>query len=130
MVTLPDKSGKLKVLVGGLSVSLTKNDIYQTQSQERPKSGRTKYSTSETSVSPEISIRGLTVDEALEKVDRYLDQALLAGLSEVSIIHGKGTGTLRKRVTQFLKEHPRVEQTRLAEWDQGGMGVTIVRLKK
>ncbi|OGC76543.1 MAG: hypothetical protein A2Z27_02300 [candidate division Zixibacteria bacterium RBG_16_50_21] len=130
VVTLPDKSGKLKVLVGGLSVSLTKNDIYQTQSQERPKSGRTKYSTSETSVSPEISIRGLTVDEALEKVDRYLDQALLAGLSEVSIIHGKGTGTLRKRVTQFLKEHPRVEQTRLAEWDQGGMGVTIVRLKK
>lgn len=130
VLSWPDKSGKLKVQVGGLSVTLGVEDLYQSEEPQKPRLGKTKFTTETESVPQELSIRGMTADEALEKVDKYLDQALLAGLTEVSIIHGKGTGTLRKKVTQFLKDHPRVEDTRLAEWDKGGSGVTLVRLKK
>src|SRR3972149_5036064 len=130
VLSWPDKSGKLKVQVGGLSVTLGVEDLYQSEEPQKPRLGKTKFTTETESVPQQLRIRGMTADEALEKEDKYLDQALLAGLTEVSIIHGKGTGTLRKKVTQFLKDHPRVEDTRLAEWDKGGSGVTLVRLKK
>lgn len=77
----------------------------------------------------ELHLRGMTVDEALAKLDKYLDDALLAGLTEVRIVHGKGTGTLRGAVQRFLKEDRRVDQAHLAPAHEGGLGVTVVRLK-
>jgi len=77
----------------------------------------------------ELHLRGMTVDEALAKLDKYLDDALLAGLAEVRIVHGKGTGTLRAAVQRFLKEDRRVAQARLAPAHEGGLGVTVVRLQ-
>ena len=83
----------------------------------------------ETAAAPEIHLRGLTVEEAQEKLDKFLDKAVLTEMSQVYVIHGKGTGTLRKALTAFLKAHPAVKGVRLGDWNQGGAGVTVVQLK-
>lgn len=76
----------------------------------------------------ELHLRQLTIDEALPKLDKYLDDAFMAGLSSVSIIHGKGTGTLRQAVREQLAHHPLVASYRPAVYGEGGEGVTIVEL--
>jgi DNA mismatch repair protein MutS2 len=129
VASLPDRGGKVKVLAGGVSLTVSKNDLYEVKTESRTKAGITKLISETEAVSPELSVRGMTSDEAIEKVDKYLDQVLLAGLNEVYIIHGKGTGTLRRKIAEFLKSHPRVEESHLAEWDQGGAGVTVVKLR-
>ncbi len=80
-------------------------------------------------VSPSIDVRGQTVDEAIPKIDHYLDEAALTGLSSVTVIHGKGTGALRRGVHEFLATHPHVGAFRLGERGEGNSGVTIVDLK-
>jgi DNA mismatch repair protein MutS2 len=80
-------------------------------------------------VSPEIHLRGMTIEEATETLDKSLDRALVAGLHQVYVIHGKGTGTLRRFLTEYLKKHPDVDSLRLGDWNEGGAGVTIVKLK-
>ncbi len=80
------------------------------------------------SVSSEVDLRGMNADEALNVLDRYLDEALLAKLSSVRIIHGKGTGVLRKAVGQHLKRDKRVKSVRLGVYGEGEDGVTIAEL--
>ncbi len=80
-------------------------------------------------VSPSIDVRGQTVDEAIQKVDHYLDEAALTGLFSVTVIHGKGTGALRRGVHEFLATHPHVGSFRLGARGEGNSGVTIVELK-
>lgn len=77
----------------------------------------------------EIDVRGMTLDEAVLETDKYLDDAFLSGLTEVSIIHGKGTGVLRAGIQDFLKKHHHVEAYRLGRYGEGESGVTIVTLK-
>ncbi|MGD8967478.1 MAG: endonuclease MutS2 [Anaerolineae bacterium] len=77
-----------------------------------------------------IDLRGSTVDETLQRLDRYLDQAMRAGLPQVRIIHGKGTGALRRAVRQFLADHPLVSDYQAADHREGGEGVTISHLVK
>ena len=79
-------------------------------------------------VSREIDIRGMNNEEASYVLEKYLDDAALAGLDSVSIIHGKGTGALRKGVQTFLAAHPRVKGISIAEVNQGGTGVSVVKL--
>ncbi len=79
-------------------------------------------------VAASLSLRGQTVDEALPEVDRYLDEAVLARLPQVTLIHGKGTGTLRRAVQDFLRGHPHVRAFRLGNPAEGGEGVTVVAL--
>ena len=81
------------------------------------------------SVSPEIMLRGQRVEDALQALDRYLDDACLAGLERVRVIHGKGTGVMRRAVWEFMRRHPAVASLELAEPGEGGEGATIVRLK-
>jgi len=76
----------------------------------------------------EVHLRRLTIDEALIKLDRYLNDAFMAGLYQVRIIHGKGTGTLRQAVGEQLTKHPLVKSYRPAGYGEGGAGVTIVEL--
>jgi DNA mismatch repair protein MutS2 len=76
----------------------------------------------------ELDLRGQTIDEAIIGVDKYLDDALLAGYHQVNVIHGKGTGQLRKGVQDFLKKHKRVKGLRLGGAGEGGSGVTVVEL--
>jgi DNA mismatch repair protein MutS2 len=77
----------------------------------------------------EIDIRGQLVEEAEKVLDKYLDDAVITGINQVSIIHGKGTGALRTGVHQFLKNHPHVRSYRLGEFGEGDSGVTIVELR-
>ena len=79
-------------------------------------------------VTDELHLRRLTVDEALLKLDKYLNDAFVAGLYQVTIIHGKGTGTLRQVVREQLAKHPLVKSYRPGEYGEGGAGVTIVKL--
>lgn len=79
-------------------------------------------------ISPEIDLRGLTLDDALLKVDRYLDEAILAGLPYVNIIHGKGTGTLRRGIQDMLKTRKNIN-FRDGRLEEGGLGVTVVKFK-
>jgi DNA mismatch repair protein MutS2 len=79
-------------------------------------------------VSDELHLRHLTLDEALPKLDKYLNDAFMAGLYQVRIIHGKGTGTLRQAVRKKLNKHPLVDSYRHAGYGEGGAGVTIVEL--
>jgi len=75
-----------------------------------------------------LSLRGETVDEALTKLDKYLDDAFVARHGHITIIHGKGTGTLRRAVHDFLSRHPHVRAFRLGERGEGESGATVVEL--
>ena len=76
----------------------------------------------------EIHLRRLTVDEALLKLDQYLNDAFMAGLYQVRVVHGKGTGTLRQAVRKELARHPLVKSYRPGDYGEGGAGVTVVEL--
>jgi len=80
------------------------------------------------SVDRELRIRRLTVDEALFRLEQYLNDAFMAGLPSVRIVHGKGTGTLRQAVHEVLAKHPLVKSFRLGDYGEGDYGVTIVEL--
>ncbi|RKX29411.1 MAG: hypothetical protein DRP47_01835 [Candidatus Zixiibacteriota bacterium] len=80
--------------------------------------------------SPEIHLLGMTGDEACEALDKFIDKATMAGLSQIYVVHGKGTGALRRILTSFLKERSDVASIRLGNWNEGGSGVTIVKLKE
>jgi DNA mismatch repair protein MutS2 len=79
-------------------------------------------------VDDEIRLRRLTVDEALYRLEQYLDDAFMAGLPAVRIIHGKGTGTLKRAIHKILATHPLVKSFRLGDYGEGDYGVTIVEL--
>jgi DNA mismatch repair protein MutS2 len=79
-------------------------------------------------VDRELRLRRLTVDDALWRLDRYLNDAFMAGLSSVRIVHGKGTGKLRHAVHETLTRHPLVKSYRLGDYGEGDYGVTIVEL--
>jgi DNA mismatch repair protein MutS2 len=79
-------------------------------------------------LSAEINVIGCTVEEATQRVGRYLEDAMLGGLTRVRIIHGKGTGRLRRGISALLKEHPLVAGFQLASFEEGGAGATTVDL--
>jgi len=80
-------------------------------------------------VNDEIDLRGQTADEAIEAVEKYLSDAVMSGFSSVRIIHGKGTGVLRREISRYLKGHTRVKSQRLGSWNEGDTGVTVVELR-
>ena len=79
-------------------------------------------------VDRELLLRRLTVEEALDRLDQYLYDAFMAGLLSVRIVHGKGTGTLRRAVHESLARHPLVKSYRLGDYGEGDYGVTVVEL--
>ena len=79
-------------------------------------------------VGEELDLHQLTVDEALLKLDEYLHNAFLAGMIQVRVVHGKGTGTLREAVRDFLARHPLVRSSRPGAYGEGGTGVTVAYL--
>ena len=81
------------------------------------------------SVSTSVDLRGMDAEEAIYTVDKYLDDAYLGGLKEITIIHSKGTGVLRNTITDMLKRHNHVKTHRLGNYGEGGSGVTVAELK-
>jgi len=132
VVTEPDGDGDLTVQVGIMKINvnisnlrLIKNDREDIQKTSVGSILKTKTQT----IKNEIDLRGQTLEEARINLDKYLDDAYLAKLQQVSIIHGKGTGALRKGIQQFLKRHAHVKSFREGVYGEGGSGVTIVELK-
>ncbi|MFQ5996276.1 MAG: Smr/MutS family protein [Dehalococcoidales bacterium] len=89
---------------------------------------KSKYRRKKASASDEVSLRHLTVDEALLKLDQYLHDAFMSGLHQIRVVHGKGTGTLRQAVREQLAKHPLVKSYRPGGYGEGEAGVTIVQL--
>ena len=79
-------------------------------------------------VKTRLDVRGKFGVEAISLVDKFIDDAFIKGLSEVEIVHGKGSGSLRQKITEFLKNNEYVLSFRLGEWNEGGTGVTIVKI--
>jgi DNA mismatch repair protein MutS2 len=118
------------VLFGNLKMRVSLDELRPARKRASP--GRTQTSVVEekqANARREIDIRGMTGEEAIPLVDKFLDDAFLAGLHRVDLIHGKGTGALRKKITEFLSSHARVLSHRPGEWNEGSMGVTVVELK-
>jgi len=84
---------------------------------------------SRSTVRPELDLRGQTIHDALPLIDKYLDDAVMSNLNQVSLIHGNGTGALRTGVQNFLKKHRSVKSFRFGGQGEGGLGATIVELK-
>ncbi len=113
-----------------VNVPIDKCRIIKSKTKQQHKYTKEEYTNAikMTTVSKQIDIRGMTVEEAELALDKFIDDACLAGLSEVLVIHGKGTGALRKGVRTFLKNHHAVKQTLIAEISEGGDGATVVKL--
>lgn len=127
----PDANGEVMVQVGVMKLKLPLSELRESRREEKPRHRFIKASAVEqdAAVAPELHFRGQRVDEALENVDRYLDTAYLAGIPQVTLIHGKGTGVLRDAVQKYLAKHPFVASFRLGTYHEGGTGVTVVRFK-
>ena len=130
VLSLPDAKGEVMIQAGIIKMKVSVSQLKPSKStkKERKTSVQSKLNSSR-SVSMECDVRGLSLDEALMNVDNYLDQAVISGLNEVSIIHGKGTGTLRSGIQKHLKHHPAVKSYRLGVYGEGEDGVTVVTLK-
>ncbi|MDE7283420.1 MAG: endonuclease MutS2 [Lachnospiraceae bacterium] len=130
--SLPDRNGKLFVQCGIIRSQVSLDDLVLLEEKtnvsvdklHRTGSGKLKMSKSY-SVSTEINLLGKTVDEALSELDKYMDDAYLAHLPSVRIVHGKGTGALRKAVQNYLRRCKYVKDYRLGEYGEGDAGVTI-----
>lgn len=133
--TLPDAKGNLFVQAGILRYQTNIRDLVLLNEDATPvvqntKTGAGKLKMAKSlSVSPEINLIGKTVDEALMELDKYLDDAYLAHLKTVRIVHGKGTGALRKAVQNHLKKQKYVKSYHLGEFGEGDAGVTIAEFE-
>lgn len=134
--SLPDSRGNITVQMGILRSQVNISDLeiveepspYTPRKMSRTSKGKIGMSKS-LSVSPEINLLGKTVDEAVAELDKYLDDALLSHLNTVRVVHGKGTGALRKGIHEYLRKQKHVRSYHLAEFGEGDAGVTIVELK-
>ena len=135
----PSPKGEITVQMGSLSTKTKINNLeilvgYKDpeEAKKAPKgaggSGKIKMSKA-ASISHEINLLGLTVDEAVAKLDKYLDDAYISRIPQVRIVHGKGTGALRNGVTAYLRGVPYIKSFRLGEIGEGDTGVTIVDFK-
>ncbi len=133
---LKDKKGNVEIAAGMLKMRVKEDALrlIDKPKKEEPKkkafTGRVAgESRSSMQVSNRCDLRGLMVDEAILVLDRFLDDLLLSGLTECTIIHGKGTGALRAGITQYLKSDPRIRTFRLGTFGEGENGVTIAEIK-
>lgn len=132
----PDAKGELFVMCGSMRMQVKTSDLridYNAVPEEKPGSSGT-YSGAlkmekSMNVGTEINLLGMTTDEAVSAVSKYLDDAYVAHISPVRIVHGKGTGALRKAIHQYLRSQKNISEFRLGEYGEGDAGVTIVKFK-
>ena len=136
--TLPDHKGNLFVTCGIMRTQTNVSDLCRVQDQDtasqytavrKSSSGSRLKASKSMNISSEINLLGKTVDEALSELDKYLDDAYLAHLPSVRIVHGKGTGALRNAVHSHLRKMKNIDNFRLGEFGEGDAGVTIATFK-
>ncbi len=128
----PDENGNVKIQVGIMKINAHIRTLKRRKSEEKEKiqtSTKKIMSSKSKNIKSEIDLRGKNLDEAFLDLDKYLDDAYIAGLKEVSIIHGKGTGVLRDGIKDYLRSHKNVKKSRFGSLSEGGDGVTIVEMK-
>ncbi len=125
---LSQKGQRVEVRLGAIRMTVDRSELEETTPRQQsgqvsvPQSGKANFS-------PRLDLRGMTVDEGVFELDRHLDAAALAKVDKVEVIHGKGTGALRKGVQKHLKSHPLALDFRVGEIHEGGWGVTVVNVK-
>jgi DNA mismatch repair protein MutS2 len=132
VLSLPDDNGNVSIQVGVMKVNVQLNTLRRIESQNSEKSirsSKTIMSSKSKTINTEIDLRGMNTEEAIVDIDKYLDDAYIAGLTEVHIIHGKGTGALREGVSSYLRKHRHVKSFRIGKYNEGGDGVTVVEVK-
>lgn len=136
VVEEPPEDGKVVVMMGAMRVTVPLSSLRRARGGPEPEPPKREATHSRIamekarSFSPELHLRGLRVEPALLEVEKYLDDAMAAGVDQVRIIHGKGTGQMRNAVHQYLKSHTGVSSYRLGEPEEGGSGATVVALKR
>ncbi|MFZ3101673.1 MAG: endonuclease MutS2 [Desulfitobacteriaceae bacterium] len=132
IIKLPSDSGELQVQAGVLKVTVPLSEVRLVQAEpiKMPRvSGEGRLSMSKANtLRNEINLRGMLVEEATYALDKYLDDAILSGINQIYVIHGKGTGALRAGVQEFLSGHPHVRTFRIGQHGEGDLGVTVVEL--
>ena len=136
IISLPDKNKRLNVEMGNMTMKVKRDELAVLDENYKERSKNTipgtsfkKFELRKYAMSQELDLRGYRVEEALDEVEKYLDQASLANLSPVYIIHGHGTGALKQAVRDFLKTSPYVAKFRAGEGSEGGDGVSVVDIK-
>lgn len=133
VISGPDSKGDVLVQAGIMKINVPLKKLMKDPNAKKDvkKTGAARIAQQKSfSVSSSIDLRGQTVDEAMYNLDKYLDDAFLAGLGSVTIIHGKGTGALREGIQSQLRNHPYVKSMRIGNYNEGGTGVTIVEIKR
>lgn len=134
ILSLPDSKGDLLVKVGMMKVSININDLMFMEEDSEMKNKQagkygTLYKSKAQNISISINVQGENLDDAVMDVDKYLDDAYIAGLKEVTVIHGRGEGILKDGLRKLFKRHKHVASYRKGNYNEGGDGVTIVTLK-
>ncbi len=128
-----NKSGDLVIQMGFLTSTVNYKNLELRQKEnetKKPDSSGDRYSINKAfTIQPEINLLGNTVDEAINRLEKYLDDAMIAGLTSVRVVHGKGTGALRKGIHEYLRKLKFVKSYKLAEFGEGDAGVTIVTFR-
>ena len=141
VVALPDAKGNVQLKAGMIKLRAPLSDLREPTADQRKakkakekqirrqQSGSARVDITTREIRRELDIRGMAVNEAMPEVEKFLDDATLSSLGEVSIIHGVGTGVLRQAITDGLRRHPAVRAFRLGRYGEGEAGVTIVSLR-
>ncbi|SFC54327.1 endonuclease MutS2 [Clostridium uliginosum] len=130
IISMPDNRGEVQVEAGIMKVAVKLKDLRKTKQTKAAKvKKKRELKLNFSKVEGRIDLRGLDAEEACYRVDKYLDDAYMSNLGEVTIVHGKGTGVLRKAINDMLKRHMHVKTYRLGGYGEGGDGATIVELK-
>ena len=130
VASAPDDEGRVQLKRGAWSIQSHVSRLAAAGTADSPRrAGPPTYTPAEETTRLEVDLRGMEPDEALREVDQGLDRAVLAGFSELRIIHGIGRGVLKAAVERHLRSHPQVASQRLGEGHEGGRGVTVARLR-
>ena len=132
VLDLPDENGNVQVQIGIMKVNVHISTLRRAEELESEKtytSTKKIIKSKSSNIKNEIDLRGHTLDEALLDLDKYIDDAYIAGLKEAYIIHGKGTGVLREGIKSYVKGHRHIKTFRSGKYGEGGDGVTVIELK-
>ena len=134
VIAPPDKDGNVQVQSGLMKMRVHRSNLRPSKAPKKKKPAGTRSvrgveSRASRSVASTVDLRGMTKDEALLVLDRFIDSAVLSGIGDITIVHGKGTGVLRAAVQTYLKKNPRIKEYRLGVYGEGEDGVTIAKLK-
>ncbi|GAB1475193.1 endonuclease MutS2 [Bacillota bacterium] len=134
LISLPDEKNEVQVQIGLMKINVGLDQLSKIESGKKDKKPQSfsqggLYRSKVISVVPNINVVGKVLDDALIDVDKYLDDAFMAGLKEVTVIHGRGAGILREGLTAMFKTHKHVAKYRKGNYNEGGDGVTVVTIK-